>query len=52
MGTIRLQEFEYEVVHRPGKLNPLCDGLSRDPLPSTEPYGENEVEPLYPISTR
>ena len=52
LRSLRLQKFEYEVVHRPGKLNPLCDGLSRDPLPSTEPYGEREIEALCPINTR
>ena len=37
---------------RPGKLNPLCDGLSRDPLKSTEPYGEETIESLYMVGTR
>ena len=45
--ALRLQEFEYEVVHRPGKLNPLYDGLK-----STEPYGEEAVESLYAVGTR
>jgi len=50
--ALRLQEFDYVVVHRPGKLNPLCDGMSRDPLPSTETYGEEPIESLYAVHTR
>ena len=50
--ALRLQKFKYEVIHRPGKLNSRCDGLSRDPLNSTKPYGEEGIEPLYTVGTR
>ena len=45
--VMRLQEFTFEVKHRPGKLNGNADGPSRTPLDSTSPYGEDPVEPLY-----
>ena len=50
--ALRLQEFDFTVVHRPGKLNQPCDSLSRDSLKSSNPYGEPEVEALYTVRTR
>ena len=47
--VIFLQEFTFEVKHRPGKLNGNADGPSRTPLDSTNPYGEDPAEPLYDI---
>ena len=30
---LRLQEYNYKVVHRPGTKSANCDGLTRQPLP-------------------
>ena len=44
---MRLQELDFDIVHRSGKSNANADGLSRNPLESTRPYGEAAIEPLY-----
>ena len=44
---LRLQEFDFEIKHRAGALSSDCDGMTRQPLESTSPYGEAAVEPLY-----
>ncbi|MEM7282731.1 MAG: RNase H-like domain-containing protein [Pseudomonadota bacterium] len=45
--VMRLQEYDFEVFHRAGTASSNADGLSRNPLPSTNPYGEDDIEPLY-----
>ena len=44
---LRLQEYDFIVKHRPGKLSNDCDGLTRQPLNSTTPYNETPTELLY-----
>jgi transposase InsO family protein len=44
---LRLQEFDFEVRHRAGKLAVVPDELSREPLKDTSPYDEETVENLY-----
>ena len=44
---LRLQEFDFEVRHRAGKLAVVPDELSREPLKNTSPYDEETVENLY-----
>ena len=44
---LRLQEFDFEVRHRAGKLAVVPDELSREPLKDTNPYAEETVENLY-----
>ena len=44
---LRLQEFDFEIQHRPGRLSNDCDGMTRQPLQSAAPYGEDPAEPLY-----
>ena len=44
---VQLGEYDYEVKHRPGCKNGCADALSRCPLRSTCPYGEESVETLY-----
>ena len=48
---LKLQELDFDVQHRSGKSNAVADALSRYPLDSTEPYGEDEIEPLYYCNT-
>ena len=45
-----LNDFDYELVHRDGKRNAGPDHLSRNPIDSTQPYGEEptEIDP-HPI---
>ena len=45
--VLRLQEFEFDVKHRPGKLAVVADHLSREPLQDTAPYKEDAIESLY-----
>ena len=45
--VLRLQEFEFDVKHRPGKLAVVADQLSREPLQDTAPYKEDAIESLY-----
>jgi hypothetical protein len=44
---LALTEFEFEVYHRKGEKNGNADGLSRLPINSTSPYGEEptSIEP-------
>ena len=44
---LQVQEFDFEVKHRAGRLSNDCDGMTRQPLPHTAPYGEEPTEPLY-----
>ena len=41
--SLALQDFDAEYIHRAGKKNGDADWLSRNPLESTEPYGEGET---------
>ena len=46
---MRLQDFKFDIVHRPGRKHGNCDGTSRNPLhvpPGA--YGEAVVPALYP----
>jgi exodeoxyribonuclease III len=44
---LRLSEYDYDIIHTPGKLHTVPDMLSRCPLESTCPYGEQLEPPLY-----
>ena len=44
---MRLQEFDFQITHRPGKLALVADTMSRQPNQSVNPYSEKEVEGLY-----
>jgi transposase InsO family protein len=44
---MRLQEFDFQVKHRAGKLAVIADTMSRQPNESTNPYQEPEIEKLY-----
>ena len=43
---LRLQEYDYKVVHRPGVKSANCDGLTRQPLES-----EYDVDPFEELPT-
>jgi len=45
---LALQDFEFYIEHRKGIRHANADGLSRLPLQSTQPYGEDEtrIEPV------
>ena len=45
---LRLQEYDYKVVHRPGIKSANCDGLTRQPLPAEGSYN---VEPFEDLPT-
>ena len=45
--VISLQDLTFDTVHRKGTSHCDADGLSRNHLPSTSPYGEDCIEPLY-----
>ena len=45
--TIRMQDLDFSATHRKGTQHCNADGLSRNPLTSTAPYGERPTEPLY-----
>jgi hypothetical protein len=53
--SLALQDFDYELIHRAGVLNGIADALSRNPLPSTDPYGigptDLEPQPMLAITT-
>ena len=54
---LRLQEYDYKVVHRPGVKSANCDGLTRQPLAPSDTYDVDPFEPLAPavvsvVSTR
>jgi exodeoxyribonuclease III len=44
---IRMQDLDFTTLHRKGSQHCNADGLSRNPLKSTAPYGEKSTEPLY-----
>jgi hypothetical protein len=44
---IQLQDLDYDAKHRKGEKHCNADGLSRVPLGSTAPYGEQPSEALY-----
>ena len=48
--VIMMQDLSFDTRHRAGSKHGNADGLSRCPLPSTKPYGEEDVEPLYGAS--
>ena len=43
---LRLQEYDYKVVHRPGVKSANCDGLTRQPLPAEGSYDVDPFETL------
>ena len=45
--VISLQDLTFDTVHRKGARHCNADGLSRNHLPSQQPFGEEPVEPLY-----
>ena len=45
---LSLQQYTYEIVHRSGTKHTNVDPLSRYFLKSTAPYGEDQIELLYP----
>jgi hypothetical protein len=44
---MRIQEFDLDIQHRKGKKSGDVDGLTRDSVQSTCPYGEEPIDPLY-----
>ena len=44
---IRMQDLDFTTTHRKGSMHCNADGLSRNPLKSTAPYGEKSSEDLY-----
>jgi transposase InsO family protein len=44
---MQIQQYSFDIVHRPGKMHGNADALSRAPLNITNPYGEEKVEELY-----
>ena len=53
--SMALNDFNYELVHRDGKRNAGPDLLSRNPINSTQPYGEEPTDidphPILALST-
>lgn len=51
---LRLEEYEYEVVHKAGKMNVNADALSRNPCEEVSSGDEPESRPqhVYPIKKR
>ena len=45
---LRLQEYDYKVVHRPGIKSANCDGLTRQPFPENNSY---DVDPFEVLPT-
>ena len=45
---LRLQEYDYKVVHRPGIKSANCDGLTRQPL---SPAGAFDVDPFETLTS-
>jgi hypothetical protein len=46
-----LQEYDFEVIHRAGLQNLNADGLSRNPLESTEDNGVRQDHDRVPVSS-
>ena len=44
---VRLQEFDFTIKHKAGVLITDVDPISRAPLDSTNPYGQEPMEELY-----
>ncbi|CAB0041212.1 unnamed protein product [Trichogramma brassicae] len=40
----RLHDYDYEIIHKSGKINLNADALSRNPCDQHEPYGEDNIE--------
>ncbi|CAB0043507.1 unnamed protein product [Trichogramma brassicae] len=40
----RLRDYDYEIIHKSGKINLNADALSRNPCDQHEPYGEDNIE--------
>ncbi|CAB0041764.1 unnamed protein product [Trichogramma brassicae] len=40
----RLHDFDYEMIHKPGRKNANADALSRNPVTSSAPYSNDDVE--------
>ena len=53
---LRLQEYDYKVIHRPGIKSANCDGLTRQPLETeydVDPFEElPTTEPIVSVLTR
>ena len=45
--TLRMSSYNYKIEHHPGRTNKVADGLSRCPLLSTCPYGQDAIETPY-----
>ena len=45
--VLRLQEFDFKIIHKPGARHVVPDMLSRQPINDTKPYKEEELENLY-----
>ena len=43
----RIQQLDFVVQHQAGKLAEVPDALSRQPLESTNPYSQKDLEELY-----
>lgn len=53
-GVLKLQAYNFEVIHRPGKRNQHCDALSRRDYPtqkqsSIDQSTQTKVDTLNPI---
>ena len=44
---LRLQAYDFEVLHREGKTNIPPDVASRNPIPLSDPRADDEPEPLF-----
>lgn len=47
--VLRLSEFDFNVIHTPGKLNTAADALSRTPIDNPSYNAEEENIPCYTI---
>jgi len=48
--ALNLQEREYEIEHRKGSAHGNADALSRCPMRSCCPYGEDPIEPIHGVA--
>lgn len=44
---MRIQGFDLVIRHRKGSKAANVDGMTRDPAQGENPYGEDQIEPLY-----
>ena len=45
--VLRLQEYDFKIIHKSGARHVVPDMLSRQPINDTKPYQEEELEKLY-----